>query len=107
MTDNRPPLSFHPTPLYGGAITASLPASFANASQFRQVPDNQEVFVEPRNDAPISIIFDLLERAPRASGLEAVVYHLDDVRDESDRARVLDRKVEKLGKMTSVSSLGS
>jgi hypothetical protein len=94
------PLTFQSTSLFGGAISASLPTSFVNASRFRQVPDNQEVFVEPRNDAPVSVIFDLLERAPPASGREAMIYHLEDVRDENDRTRILGLKEEKLAKMT-------
>jgi hypothetical protein len=93
--------SYQSTPLYGGAITASLPAHLVNAARFRPVPDNQEVFVESRDGAPaISVIFELLERAPQADGLDALVYHIDDVRDEGDRARVLDRRLERLGEMT-------
>jgi hypothetical protein len=94
------PLTYQPTPLYDGALTISLPTSYINASRFRPVPDHQEVFVESRPDAPlISVIVELLERAPREDGLEAVVYHLDDVLDGGDRMHVLDRRVERLGKM--------
>jgi len=93
-------MTFQTTPLYGNAITASLPTTFANASRFRPVPDNQEVFVETRDGAPpISVIFELLERAPQADGLDAIAYHLDDVRDGGDRLRLLDRRAEMLGEM--------
>ncbi|KAI9224344.1 hypothetical protein BC828DRAFT_402338 [Blastocladiella britannica] len=39
---NRPVL----TPLFGGAIAAALPAELVDVSDFRQVPDNQEVWVD-------------------------------------------------------------
>jgi hypothetical protein len=99
MAENGSTL-FQTTPLYGGAIAASLPATFASASRFRPVPDNQEVFVEMRDGSPpISVIFEILERAPQTDGLEAIAYHLDDVRDGGDRLRVLDRQAETLGAM--------
>ncbi|TNY17873.1 hypothetical protein DMC30DRAFT_428852 [Rhodotorula diobovata] len=46
-------------PLYGGAITASLPPSFLDASDLRQVPDTQEVFLAP--DSDLSLIVEVLE----------------------------------------------
>ncbi|KAK9447825.1 uncharacterized protein V1518DRAFT_420529 [Limtongia smithiae] len=50
--------------LFGGAITIDLPDGFLDASTFRQVPDNQEVFVSQdsseTNDT--SIIIELVER---------------------------------------------
>ena len=92
--------AFQTAPLYGGAITASLPATLTSASRFRPVPDNQEVFVETRDGAPpTSVIFEILDRAPPPDGLEAVAYHLDDVRDGGDRLRVLERRGETLGAM--------
>ncbi|GAA5929497.1 hypothetical protein JCM3775_002357 [Rhodotorula graminis] len=45
--------------LYGGAITASIPASFLDASDLRQVPDTQEVFLAP--DSDLSLIVEVLE----------------------------------------------
>jgi hypothetical protein len=94
-------MEFQTAALYGGAITTSLPTTFDNASRFRPIPDNQEVFVETRNGAtPINVIFEVLEQAPQADGLDAVQYHLDDVRDTGDRGRVLDRRHEMLERMT-------
>jgi hypothetical protein len=46
--------------LYGGAISCELPASYADVSELRQVPDNQEVFAEIKTDQ--SIIIELLQR---------------------------------------------
>ena len=45
------------TPLYGGAITAKLPAHLLDASNARPVPDSQEVWVSDHN----GVIIDLLE----------------------------------------------
>nr|CDI54017.1 conserved hypothetical protein [Melanopsichium pennsylvanicum 4] len=47
--------------LFGGAITIDLPKGFIDASDFRQVPDNQEVLV--RDDSGISLIVEVLQLA--------------------------------------------
>ncbi|PWY99144.1 Mog1p/PsbP-like protein [Testicularia cyperi] len=47
--------------LFGGAITAELPTGFIDASDFRQVPDNQEVLV--RDDSDVSLIVEVLQLA--------------------------------------------
>lgn len=46
-------------PLFGGAILTSVPHEFADISQIREVPDNQEVFA--RADTDQSLIVELLE----------------------------------------------
>jgi hypothetical protein len=46
--------------LFGGAFECTIPLGFVDASSFRQIPDNQEVFVnEASND---SIIIELVEQ---------------------------------------------
>lgn len=56
-------LPLKPAELFGGAITTVVPESFVDASNFREVPDNQEVFVSMSDeDADVSIIVDILER---------------------------------------------
>ncbi len=45
--------------LFGGTITIDLPDSFEDVSKFRQVPDNQEVFVSKHSD--LSFIVEILE----------------------------------------------
>lgn len=52
--------SYKRTPLFGGALEGDLPANFADVSKLRQVPDNQEVFID--KDGFTSIIFDITER---------------------------------------------
>lgn len=53
-------LAFHTVPLFGGALPCSLPTTFLDVSELRQVPDTQEVFLE--RDGFTSIVFDVLER---------------------------------------------
>lgn len=56
-------LPLKPAELFGGAITTVIPESFVDASNFREVPDNQEVFVSMSDDdGDVSIIVDILER---------------------------------------------
>ena len=47
--------------LYGGALRVKLPNTFTNASEMRQIPDHQEVFVDTRTDS--SWIVEILEQA--------------------------------------------
>ncbi|KAF8541900.1 hypothetical protein BDD12DRAFT_690462, partial [Trichophaea hybrida] len=64
--------------LFGGAITAHIPANFEDASNHRPVPDTQEVFISRTYDTDISIIFDILERVP-GSDQDALELHWDEV----------------------------
>lgn len=45
--------------LYGGAITAQLPAHLIDASDLRQVPDQQEVWLD--NDSNLSWILEVVQ----------------------------------------------
>lgn len=70
------------TPLFGGAIVCDLPEHFADVSKLRQVPDNQEVWID--RDGFTSIIFDITERVgPKGSGPEidgrAMTTHLEEL----------------------------
>jgi hypothetical protein len=83
---------FRPTPLFGGALECDLPTKFADVSQIRQVPDNQEVWIDQNGFT--SIIFDITERIDaRGEGLErdgrALTIHLEDlVGDDTDSVKV-------------------
>ncbi|KUI58210.1 putative ran guanine nucleotide release factor [Cytospora mali] len=69
-------------PLFGGALEAELPEQFADVSTIRQVPDNQEVFID--KDGFTSIIFDITERvggpgsSPEIDG-KALTTHLEEL----------------------------
>ena len=38
--------NYTPVLLYGGALSAALPDTFKDVSEIRQVPDNQEVYLD-------------------------------------------------------------
>ncbi|KAM0324530.1 hypothetical protein ACHAQA_007915 [Verticillium albo-atrum] len=70
------------TPLYGGALISDLPEKFADVSKLRQVPDNQEVYID--QDGFTSIIFEITERVgPAGTGPEidgrALTTHLEEL----------------------------
>ena len=67
--------------LFGGALSASVPASFADVSDIRQVPDHQEVWLD-RNGFT-SIVFEILERVEKPD-VEALKYHLQDIVEEDE-----------------------
>ncbi|KGG50833.1 hypothetical protein DI09_53p50 [Mitosporidium daphniae] len=48
-----------PKKLFGGALQVALPSGFIDASQFRQIPDHQEVYLS--QDSETSIIVELLD----------------------------------------------
>ncbi|KAI1808676.1 Mog1p/PsbP-like protein [Daldinia bambusicola] len=74
--------AYKSTPLYGGALICDLPASFADVSLIRQVPDHQEAYID--KDGFTSIIFDINERvggpgsSPEIDG-RALTTHLEDI----------------------------
>ncbi|KAK9896024.1 Mog1p/PsbP-like protein [Cystobasidium minutum MCA 4210] len=67
--------------LFGGALTTSLPGNVMDASDFRQVPDTQEVFLS--EDSDNSIIFEILqvvsEGAAAADLREAAQFHFKSI----------------------------
>ncbi|RKO86771.1 hypothetical protein BDK51DRAFT_18003 [Blyttiomyces helicus] len=65
--------------LYGGAICVNIPASYLDASQLRQIPDNQEVFVE--GDSDKSIVIELLEPA---EGNEPARWHYQQLAEDNE-----------------------
>ncbi|KAK1757215.1 putative ran-interacting mog1 protein [Echria macrotheca] len=83
---------YRSTPLFGGALYCDLPEKFADVSKLRQVPDNQEVYID--KDGFTSIIFDITERVgPAGGGLEtdgrALTTHLEElVGDDADTVKV-------------------
>jgi hypothetical protein len=84
--------------LFGGAITSSIPSTFLDASDLRQIPDNQEVFVD--KDGTASISFDILEKVEAPDVEQAIAIHLGEV-VEHDAAEVVDMggNDDKMGSM--------
>ncbi|KAF8212461.1 hypothetical protein K438DRAFT_2010684 [Mycena galopus ATCC 62051] len=61
--------------LFGGAITAVAPIALVDASDLRQIPDTQEVFLYP--DSSVSIIVEVLQRVDPSDDDSAVRFHFD------------------------------
>ncbi|ERM94432.1 hypothetical protein AMTRI_Chr04g252830 [Amborella trichopoda] len=69
-------------PLFGGAISSAFPNRFQDVSNIRQVPDHQEVFVDPNRDE--SIIFELLDLKRDVEDSGSALWFLQDLATEQD-----------------------
>ncbi|KAJ4835489.1 hypothetical protein Tsubulata_015478 [Turnera subulata] len=69
-------------PLFGGAISSAFPLRFQDVSNIRQVPDNQEVYVDPNRDE--SLIFELLEFKHDVPDNGSAAWFLQDLANEQD-----------------------
>ncbi|XP_022151170.1 probable ran guanine nucleotide release factor [Momordica charantia] len=69
-------------PLFGGAIVSTFPLRFQDVSNIRQVPDHQEVFVDPSRDE--SLIFELLDFKHDVGDSGSAVWFLQDLASEQD-----------------------
>ena len=78
--------SYKTVDLFGGAITANIPTSFADVSDIRQVPDHQEVWLDKNGFT--SIVIDILERVDQPD-VDALRYHLHDiVGEDAEKTKV-------------------
>ncbi|KAK0721402.1 hypothetical protein B0T21DRAFT_51927 [Apiosordaria backusii] len=92
--DNKMPRhTFTPTPLFGGALTVDLPSNFADVSKLRQVPDNQEVYID--KDGFTSIVIDITERVSSSSSSSSSSSDSPDSALERD-AKALTTHLEEL-----------
>ncbi|KDQ59449.1 hypothetical protein JAAARDRAFT_205498 [Jaapia argillacea MUCL 33604] len=64
-----------PKPLFGGAIIADFPTDLLDASDIREVPDSQEVFLY--RSSSVSIIVEILQGVDEADPLSAARFHFD------------------------------
>ncbi|KAL0336349.1 UNVERIFIED_CONTAM: Ran guanine nucleotide release factor [Sesamum radiatum] len=69
-------------PLFGGAIVSTFPLRFQDVSNIRQVPDHQEVFVDPARDE--SLIFELLDLKTDVADQGSATWFLQDLANEQD-----------------------
>ncbi|VFQ64471.1 unnamed protein product [Cuscuta campestris] len=69
-------------PLFGGAISSSFPSRLQDVSNVRQVPDHQEVFVDPARDE--SLIFELLDFKPDVADDASATWFLQDLANEQE-----------------------
>jgi hypothetical protein len=86
--------------LFGGALSCAVPPSFVDVSDFRQVPDNQEVFADA-SQSDSSLVVEILEQPvvadpstdPSSTSVPvavadaaAVAYYLADLAEANDAA---------------------
>ncbi|XP_027154530.1 ran guanine nucleotide release factor [Coffea eugenioides] len=69
-------------PLFGGAISIAFPLRFQDVSNIRQVPDHQEVFVDPARDE--SLIFELLDFKADVADNGSATWFLQDLAAEQN-----------------------
>ncbi|RDW94037.1 Ran GTPase-binding protein MOG1 [Aspergillus mulundensis] len=108
--------TFIPQDIYGGAIKAIIPERWLDASELRQIPDHQELFLSPTTLS--NLIFEINERVSEQVALSALqanpnpdvleflgsttnsgpqpvdkaaaLYHLNDIRDgDADILRIV------------------
>ncbi|XP_071110068.1 ran guanine nucleotide release factor-like [Haliotis cracherodii] len=77
--------------LFGGCLSAVLPAGVKDVSELRELPDNQEVFVHPVTDQ--SLIIEILEFVEEPDE-EAIRTHFDDVADSNGAASNEDNTLQ-------------
>ncbi|KAF3617558.1 hypothetical protein CQW23_05636 [Capsicum baccatum] len=69
-------------PLFGGAISTIFPIRFQDVSNVRQVPDHQEVFVDPARDE--SLIIELLDLKMDVADSGSATWFLQDLANEQE-----------------------
>ncbi|OCF44492.1 hypothetical protein I317_01561 [Kwoniella heveanensis CBS 569] len=68
-------------PLFGGAISLDLPTDYLDASDLRQIPDNQEVFLSSTSDTAVVLeILGMVQDGLASTDLwEAVKFHFSSI----------------------------
>ncbi|CAK9197100.1 unnamed protein product [Sphagnum jensenii] len=84
--------SFVERGLFGGAITCCIPANFYDVSNIREVPNNQEAFVDPNRDE--SIIMELLEFKTDVVDERSSLWFLQDLAIEQGSEQTLVVELE-------------
>ncbi|ODV94110.1 hypothetical protein PACTADRAFT_86331 [Pachysolen tannophilus NRRL Y-2460] len=93
--------------LYGGAITAELPKNLVDASQLRQIPDTQEVFLVADSNTlnyselnkDDSIVIDLMERVivdPGKDDIESIYTHAKEISSLNNNGGENEWKLQKI-----------
>ncbi|CAM0140210.1 hypothetical protein VKS41_007788 [Umbelopsis sp. WA50703] len=81
-------------PLFGGALSAPISTSFLDASQIRQIPDNQEVFVDGSTEQ--SLIIELLQLLAEAQGEDVAKYHFQQLAEDNEAAEATVNRISRL-----------
>ncbi|WBW74873.1 Ran GTPase binding protein Mog1 [Schizosaccharomyces osmophilus] len=69
--------------LFDGAFCAELPENFLNASALRQIPDNQEVFLQDSKEN-LTLILELLEAVEKPQDATVAKFHFDSIAFDND-----------------------
>ncbi|EPY51162.1 ran GTPase binding protein Mog1 [Schizosaccharomyces cryophilus OY26] len=69
--------------LFDGAFRAELPGNFLNASALRQIPDNQEVFLQDSKEN-LTLILELLEQVEKPQDATVAKFHFDSIAYDND-----------------------
>ncbi|OJZ81234.1 hypothetical protein ASPFODRAFT_199178 [Aspergillus luchuensis CBS 106.47] len=68
-----PPPTYTPQPLYGGAIKGLIPKGWLDASNLRQIPDHQELYLSPTTLS--TLIYEINEYVPDSTSQETLSKH--------------------------------
>ncbi|KPI85641.1 putative Ran-binding protein [Leptomonas seymouri] len=75
------PVATRTVELFGGAMRIRLPTSMVDVSDFRQVPDNQEVYADSTTGA--SFIIELLSRQRSVANEDAGAFFFHDLANDN------------------------
>ncbi|KAJ4290957.1 hypothetical protein N0V90_010153 [Kalmusia sp. IMI 367209] len=90
-------MAFKTVDLYGGAITVDLPTGYGDASQIREVPDHQELYLDENGYS--SVIFEILQYVQKPTDAEALQYHFADLVDDTgDQTNMLEQETTSMKK---------
>ncbi|KAL7543075.1 hypothetical protein ACHAXR_012396 [Thalassiosira sp. AJA248-18] len=70
--------------LFGGAIATSVPSTWRDVSQVRQVPDNQEVFQDCIEASGAVLVVEILECQKNVENSDACAFFLKDLADANE-----------------------
>ena len=65
--------------LFGGAIVTMFPSKYIDVSNFRTVPDHQEVWTEDKADSPLAFICEILEYKNNVKDEDSAKFFFDDL----------------------------
>ena len=66
-------------PFFGGAIVTKFPTKFIDVSDFRLVPDHQEVWTENAEVSPLAFICEILEYKKDIKDVDSAKFFFDDL----------------------------
>ena len=66
-------------PFFGGAIVTKFPTKFIDVSDFRLVPDHQEVWTENAEVSPLAFICEILEYKKDIKDVDSANFFFDDL----------------------------